>query len=63
MCWTIRAPPGAHCFGFLQVRHFCKARTVGSHHNFILGHLLKPCLRSRGSKCARLSAAFQGPTI
>ena len=63
MCSTIRPSPGAHCFSLPQVRFFWKAPTSGSHHNFILCQLLTPSLRFGGSKCARLSAPFQGPTF
>ena len=63
MCSTIWPLPGAHRFNFLRKRHFWKARTSGSHQNFILGHLVTPTQRSKGSKCARLSAPFQGPTV
>ena len=63
MCSTIRPLPGALCFSLLQPRHFWKARTSGSHQNFIVGHLLAPTRRSGGSKCARLSTPFRGPTI
>ena len=63
MCSTIRPLPGAHYFSFMQVRLFWKAPTSGCHQNFILGHLRTPTLRSSGSKCAALSAPFQGPTV
>ena len=48
MCSTICPLLGTHCFSFLQLRHFCKARTNSSHHNFILCHLLTRGLRSGG---------------
>ena len=63
MCSTIRLVLGAHSFSLLQVRHFWKAPTNGSHHNCISRHLVTPKQRSGGSKCARLSAPFQGPTV
>ena len=61
MCSTIRHLPGAHCFGFLQTRHFWKARTNGSYQNLGLGHLVTPTQRSEGSKCAALSDPSRGP--
>ena len=63
MCSTIRRLPGPQYLSFLQVGHFCKAPNSGSHQNFILGHLLTPKERSRGSKCARLYAPFQGHSV
>ena len=56
MCSTIRPCPGAHCFSFLQTRHFWKAPTISSHGNLILTYLLTPGMRFGGSKCAQLSA-------
>ena len=43
--------------------HFWKAPTTSSHQKLILGYLLTRSLRSRGWKCAQLSAPVQGPTI
>ena len=63
MCLSIRPLRGAHCFSFLQINPFWEAPTSSSHRNFILGHLLTPSLTCGSSKCARLSAPFQGPTI
>ena len=37
MCLTIRPGPVAHCFGFLQIRHFWKAPTFSSYHDFVFG--------------------------
>ena len=61
MCSTIRPLLGAHCFGFLQVAHFCKTPTNSLHQTFILGHLLTSSLRFEGAKCPPLSAPFRGP--
>ena len=66
MCLTIRPlllVLGAHCFTFLQARHFCKAQNGSYHQKFILGYLFRAALRLRGSKCARRSAPVKGPTF
>ena len=47
--------PRAHCFSFYQTRHFWKAPINSSHQNFMVGFLLTPTQRSRGSKSALLS--------
>ena len=60
MCLTIRPNPGAHCFSFLQIGHFWEAPNSTPHHDFVLGYLLIPTLRSGGSKCAALFAASGG---
>ena len=36
MCFTNCSLPGAHHFNFLQIRHFWKTQTSGSHQNFML---------------------------
>ena len=47
-----------------KTRIFVKPRPVPcSHYKLILGYLLTRGLRSEGSKCARLSAPIQGPTV
>ena len=63
MCSTIRPLQGAPGFRFVQVRHFRKVPTTGSHQNIIVTQLLTPTQRFEGLKRARLSAPFQGPTI
>ena len=52
MCSTIRPYLGAHCFGFLQPRHFCKAPISSSHEVFVSSFLLTAAQRFGGPKCA-----------
>ena len=56
MCSTIRPLPLRHCFGLFQRNHVWKAPTSTFHQNLELPGLLQPVSRSKGRKCARLSA-------
>ena len=48
MSSTIRPFPAAHRFSFLQITHFWKAPTSGSHPSCISSHLVTPTQRSGG---------------
>ena len=63
MCSTIRPLPLRHCFGWLQGNHVWKAQTSTFHHNLFLPGLLQPVSRSKGPKCARLSAPSLCATV
>ena len=56
MCSTIRPLALRHYFGLFQRNHVCKAPTSTFHQNLELPGLLQPVSRSKGQKCARLSA-------
>ena len=71
VCSTIRPLPLRHCFGWFQGNHVWKAPTSTFqqnlilpsypptstfHQNLLLPGLLQPVSRSKGPKCARLSA-------
>ena len=56
MCSTIRPLRLRHCFGWFQGNHVWKAPTSTLHQNLLLPGLLQPVSRSKGPKCARLSA-------
>ena len=58
---TIHSALGATISG-THVTEVMGEPTSSSHHNFILDHLLTPTQISGGSKCAQLSAPFQGPS-
>ena len=56
VCSTVRPLPLPHSFGRFQGNHVWKAPTSTFHHNLFLPGLLQPVSRSKGPKCARLSA-------
>ena len=63
MCSTIRPLPLRHCFGLFQKNHVWKAPTSTFHQNLELPGLLQPVSRSKGRKCARLSAPSLCATV
>ena len=63
VCSTIRPLPVRHCFGWFRGNHVWKAPTSTFHHNLLLPGLLQPVSRSKGPKCARLSAPSLCPTV
>ena len=63
MCSTIRPLTLPHCFGRFQGNHVWKAPTSTFHQNLLLPGLLEPVLRSKGPKCARLSAPSLCATV
>ena len=56
VCSTIRPLPLRHCFAWSQRNHVWKAATWTFHQKLDLPGLLQPVWRSKGPKCARLSA-------
>ena len=56
VCSTIRPLTLRHCFGWFRGNHVWKAPTSAFHQNLFLPGLLQPVSRSKGPKCARLSA-------
>ena len=63
VCSTIRPLPQRHCFGRFQGNHVWKAPTNTFHQNLLLLGLLQRVSRSKGPKCARLSAPSLCPTV
>ena len=63
MCSTIRPLPLRHCFGWFQRNHVWKAPTNTFHQNLRLPGLLQPVSRSKGPKCAQLSAPSLCATV
>ena len=63
VCSTIRPLTLRHCFGRFQANHVWKAPTSTFHQNLLLPGLLQPVSRSKGPKCARLSAPSLCATI
>ena len=63
VCSTICPLPLRHCFGWLQGNHVWKAPTNTFHQNLFLPGLLQPVSRSKGPKCARLSAPSLCATV
>ena len=63
MCSTIRPLTLRNCFGWLQGNHVWKAPTSTFHSNLFLPGLLQPVSRSKGPKCARLSAPSLCATV
>ena len=70
VCSTIRPLTLRHCFGFFQGTNACKAPTSTFHQSLVLPGMDAPVSRSKGRKCARLSApsvcatvlvSFKGP--
>ena len=63
LCLTIRPLTPPHCFGRCQGNHVWKAPTSTFHQNLHLPGLLQPVSRSKGPKCARVSAPSLCPTV
>ena len=63
VCSTIRPLTLRHCFGWFQENHVWKAPTSTFHQNLFLPGLLQPVSRSKGPKCARLSAPSLCATV
>ena len=63
MCSTIRPLTLCHCFGCFQRNHVWKAPTSTFHQNVELPGLLQPVSRSKGPKCAPLSARSLCATV
>ena len=63
MCSTIRPLTSGHCFGFLQRTHVWKAPTSTFHQSFVLPGMVASFSRSKGRKCARLSAPSLWATV
>ena len=56
VCSTIRPLTLGHCFGFFQSTHVWKAPTITFHETLVLPEMVASRSRSKGPKCARLSA-------
>ena len=56
VCSTIRPLPLHHCFGLFQRNRVCKAPTGTFHESLELPGMIQLASRSKGQKCARLSA-------
>ena len=63
VCSTIRPLTLRHCLGRFQGNHVWKAPTSTFHQNLLLPGLLQPVSRSKGPKCARLSAPSLCATV
>ena len=63
VCSTIRPLPLRHCFAWFQRNHVWKAPTSTFHQNLELPGLLQPVSRSKGPKCARVSAPSLCATV
>ena len=63
VCSTIHPLTLRHCFGWFQRNHVWKAPTSTFHQNLLLPGLLQPVSRSKGPKCARLSAPSLCATV
>ena len=63
VCSTIRPLTLRHCFGWFQRNQVWKAPTSTIHRNLLLAGLLQPVSRSKGPKCARLSAPSLCATV
>ena len=63
VCSTTRPLTLRHCFGRFQGNHVWKAPTSTFHQNLRLPGLLQPVSRSKGPKCARLSAPSLCATV
>ena len=63
VCSTIRPLTLRHCFGWFQGNHVWKAPTGTFHRNLLLPGLLQPVSKSKGPKCARLSAPSLCATV
>ena len=56
LCWTIRPLTLGHSFGFFQRTHVWKAPTSTFHQSPVLPGMVASFSRSKGRKCAGLSA-------
>ena len=63
VCSTISPLTLRHYFGWFQGNHVWKAPTSTFHQNLFLPRLLQPVSRSKGPKCARLSAPSLCATV
>ena len=63
MCSTIRPLTLGHCFGFFQGTHVWKAPTSTFHQSLVLPEMIASISRSKGRKCARLSAPSLWATV
>ena len=63
VCSTIRPLTLRRCFGWFQGNHVWKAPASTFHQNLVLPGLLQPVSRSKGPKCARLSAPSLCATV
>ena len=63
VCSTIRPLFLGHCFGFFQGTHVWKAPTSTFHHSLVLPRTVASVSRSKGPKCARLSAPSLWATV
>ena len=63
VCSTIRPLTLGHCFGFFQGTHVWKAPTSAFHQSLVLPGMVASVLRSKGRKCARLSAPSLWATV
>ena len=57
VCSTIRPLTLGHCFGFSQGTHVWKAPTSAFHQSLVVPGMVASVSRSKGRKCARLSAS------
>ena len=71
VCSPIHPLTLSHCFGFFQRTHIWKAPTSAFHQSLVLPRMVASVSRSKGPKCAQLSApsllatifdTFKGPT-
>ena len=63
MCSSIRPLTLGHCFGLFQGIHVWKAPTSTFHQSLVLLGMLASVSRSKGRKCARLSAPSLWATV
>ena len=63
MCSTIRPLTLGHCFGFYQGTHVWKRPTSTLHQGIVLLGMVASFSRSKGPKCARLSAPSLWATV
>ena len=63
VCSTIRPLTLGHCFGFFQGTHVRKAPTSTFHRSLVLPGMVASVSRSKGRKCARLSASYFWATV
>ena len=56
VCSTIRPLTLGHCFGFSQGTHVWQTPTSAFHQSLVLPVMVALVSRSKGLKCARLSA-------
>ena len=63
VCSTIRPLTLGHCLNFFQRTHVCKAQTCTFHQRLVLPGMDASVSRSKGPKCARLSAPSLCATV